>query len=228
MNLKIELSESNHRNELGDRATDASEVNALDLRSIFPDDGARSAFLSSARQEMYDALKLFHDHVKYSLRMMLTVFTVVFAILGLVLRGSAPLSFDPKVILILGGLILVLTGPLGIISTYVISRYYELYVAALIYAAELHEAEGLGSHVWFQRIEDDREYLRKKLGRDDVPQDLLVKRRTRGWPHSWILYTLLIGLIAVVGVVAGATIAVSAWFDFFAIQAAQPNSAVGP
>jgi hypothetical protein len=71
-------------------------MSKLDLNSIIPDTQARSDFLSSARKEMYDALKLFHDHVKHSLSLMFAVVTVVFAIFGLVPKVHATVDWYLK------------------------------------------------------------------------------------------------------------------------------------
>lgn len=181
-------------------------MNKLHLNSIIPDHSAKSALLSSARREMYDALKLYHDHVKHTLSLMFAVLTAMFAILGLILKGDVS-SFDPHIIRIFGGSVLLLLFPLGIISTFIISRYYELYVAALIYATELHESVGLDSHAWFQEIEE----YRSKLG-DDVSPHRLLKKRAHGWRHTWFPYTLLIWAIAMPGLVVGLFLLLGSWF----------------
>lgn len=172
-------------------------MNKLHINSLLPDPNAKSVLLSSARKDMYDALSLFHDHVKHSLSLMFAVLTAVFAIFGLILRGDVS-SFDPTIVRVLGGLVLVLLFLLGVISVIIVSRYYELYVAALIYAAELHESAGLNSHAWFQEIER----YRSKLG-NDVQLHQLLKKRAHGWPHTWLLYVMLIGAISFIGLGVG-------------------------
>lgn len=173
-------------------------MSTIDLKAILPDDEARSAFLSSVRKEMYDALSLYHDHVKHSLSLMFAVLTAVFAILGFFMKGDAPAAPSPAIMRVFAGSVLVSLFPMGVISTIIISRYYKLYVAALVYAAELHEAVGLGSHAWFEQI---REY-RSKLGETSSRGDL-IRKRTYGWPHSWLLYAILIWFIAVIGLFVG-------------------------
>jgi hypothetical protein len=129
----------------------------------------------------------------------------------------ATLSIDPTIIRILGGSLLVLTFFFGIISTIVISRYYQLYVAALIYAVELHESVGLDSHPWFQHIKKER----SKLG-DNVPLDRLLKKRAYGLLHSWFLYSLLIWSIAFGALVVGILVGTG----YLPIEATPPGVAV--
>lgn len=170
----------------------------MDIKTALPNDGARSAFLSSTRQEMYNALNLFYTHVQHTISLMFTILTVVFAVFGIVLREAGS---SPQLLLILrsvGGLILSLLFPLGIVSILIIARYYKLYVAALIYAAELHKSVALNSHAWFEHIEKDL----KSLG-DDARKEDLIRKRTYGWPHSWILYSILIAILSVVGLIGG-------------------------
>ena len=173
----------------------------MDIKLALPNEEAKSAFLSSARNEMYSALSLFHNHVKYTISLMFALLTAVFAIFGIALKE---VGANPQLInqfKFIGGLILSLLFPLGIVSIIIIARYYKLYVAALVYAAELHESVGLEKHLWFQEILSEI-----KSQRNDVQKENLIKRRTYGWPHSWILYSSLIGLISLVGLIAGITL----------------------
>ena len=88
--------------------------------------------------------------------------------------------------------------PLGILSILIIGQYYKLYVAALIYSAELHDSLGLGSHSWFEHI---KEYQKSLPG--DASKDNLLNRRTYGWPHSWILYSILIAILGLLSLIGG-------------------------
>lgn len=157
-----------------------------------------SLFLTSVRQDMYNALSLFHDHVKHTLQLMFTLLTAVFAVLGIALSDKVPsanLIFSFKLV---GGIILSLLFPLGIVSILIIGRYYKLYVAALFYAAEIHQRVELSSHSWFLEVLDAMESVP-----DHAQRKLLINKRTYGWPHSWILYTFLIGVISVAGLISG-------------------------
>ena len=162
---------------------------------VFRTDPAVSNFLTAARKEMYDALRLFQDHVKHLLSLMFTVLTAVFAILGFIIKGEMPIIIDRTVVALLGGAVLLLLFFLGNISTVIISRYYRLYVSALIYAADLHESIGVGSHRWFKDLATER-------SRSESPTHF-VKKRAYGWPHSWLLYAILIWVLSNVSLVGG-------------------------
>ena len=170
----------------------------MNISEVFTNDEAKSSFLSSSRKEMYDALALFYTHVKHTISLMLTLMTAVFAIFGLALKeGNA----NPALLLIfktVGGLILIALFPLGIVSIFIIGRYYKLYVAALIYATELHKSVGLHNHKWFQHLAEDLQSLPEGCSEED-----LYRKRTYGWPHSWILYTLLISALSAISMFSG-------------------------
>jgi hypothetical protein len=165
---------------------------------IFHDDQAVGNFLTAARTEMYDSLRLFQEHVKHLLSLMFTVLTAVFAILGFIIKVEDPPVLDPAAVALLGGSILILMFFLGNISTIIISRYYRLYVSALVYAADLHEQMGLGSHVWFQDL------TTKRSRSESLPD--FVNKRAYGWPHSWILYAILIWALSNASLICGALV----------------------
>ena len=176
----------------------------MDLQSVFPDDQARSNFLSSARQEMYNALALFHAHVRHTLSLMFAIMAIIFGISGL---GPGLTGAEQQMLgefRLIGGIVLSLLLPLGIVSIFIIARYYKLYVAALVYAAELHESVSLASHVWFEDIRNKLKSLS-----DDEAKQKLVRERTYGWPHSWILYSLLIAILSTASLVSGIIILVN-------------------
>ena len=159
----------------------------MDLKSALQNDEAKSALLSSARKEMYTALELFHSHVRYSIFLMLTLLTAVFGILGIVVKGEKVTISNIFIFKSVGGTVLSLLFPLGIISSVIISRYYRLYVASLLYAAELHESVGLDSQEWFETVKRERASLGKDATKDDI-----INKRSCGWPHTWLLYSYLI------------------------------------
>lgn len=170
----------------------------MNLKNALSNDEAKSAFLSCTRQEMYQALSLFHSHVVYTLSVMFTLLTAVLAIFGF--SGNALQNFGATqgIVKWIGGVILVLIFPLGAVSIIIIGRYYKLYVAALIFSAEAHESEGIANHAWFE----DLDKYRKSLG-ENHSKAQLVRSRTYAWPHSWILYSILIGLISLAGLILG-------------------------
>jgi hypothetical protein len=64
--------------------------------------------------------------------------------------------------------------------------------------AELHESVGLNSHAWFEHVDEDLKSLPKEATKRD-----LLKKRTYGWPHSWLLYSMLIGVLSILGLITG-------------------------
>jgi len=171
----------------------------MGIKSALRNDEAKSAFLSSARQETYDALALFHTHVKHTVSLLFTLLTAVFAMFGIAPRETEASPASPHHMFKLARtLILSLLFPLRIASILIAARYCKRYVAALIYAAELHESMGLDSHTWFEHLEDDM----RPLG-DDARKEDRIEKRTYAWPHSWILYSILVAVLSIAGLIFG-------------------------
>ena len=160
-------------------------------------DETKNALLTSSREEMYTALSLFYSHVKHSMSLMFAVITAVFAVLGVMGSGEANIIASTLPITTLAGAVLLVLFPVSIITSIIISRYYRLYVSALIFSAELHEEAGLGFHGWFEQIND----YRNKEGSE--PRKSLIDRRTYGWRHSWFLYSVLLWITGIVGLTVG-------------------------
>jgi hypothetical protein len=175
------------------------------LYKALPEDVARGQLLSSTRSEMYFCLELFHAHVKSVVRLMLSLIAAVTAILSLGLNGSIKTKTPLHLSLVTtgGGLVLCLMLPFGIISTVILSRYYRLYVSALVYSADLHQAEGIGDHQWFRDIQ----MYRLRFGGND--NSSLIRSRTHRWPHTWFLYSILILTISSVSFLFGIFVIVS-------------------
>jgi hypothetical protein len=164
------------------------------LRFALPSDEARGQYLSATRRETYDALALFHAHVKSSVSLMFGIMTAVMAVVGIVLQRSA----SPKllsVVLHSAPVILMLVFPFSVVAVLVTGRYYRFYVAALVYAASLHDQEGIGEHQWFGEIKA----LKSTLG-DTTDENRIVHARMYSWPNSWLLYALLIEFIGLTSV----------------------------
>lgn len=170
------------------------------LRRALPDALARSQFLNSTRSEMYSCLELFYSHVKGVVSLMLGLVTAVAALVGLLSHVDGGHSSQLVTISKIGAItVLMLMLPFAIISSIILARYYRLYVAALLYAADLHRAEGITGHYWLDEIER----YRTKLGVDAANNDIVIKYRTYSWPHTWSLYTALLISIAIAGFVFG-------------------------
>ena len=166
------------------------------------DEQARSELLNATRAEMYGALELFHKHVQHSVSLLFALITAVAVAVGVVAKDG---SVEPQLIQVVryaGGGVLLLALPFGYVSWKILSRYYRLYVAALIYAADLHQAEGIAGHPWFVEIEQ----YRKKCGVGN--SDRLLDERTKGWRHTGALYALLVAFISLAAGVGGVLILV--------------------
>lgn len=183
--------------------SNTSHIQSSPLRLALPSDDARGQYLSATRRETHDALALFHAHVKSSVSLMFGIMTAVLAVVGVALQRNP----SPKLLgVVLHGapLILLLIFPFSVVAVLVTGRYYRFYVAALVYAANLHEQEGVGMHQWFGEVKA----LKSTLG-DTVDEGRLVRARMYSWPNSWLLYALLIEFIGLTSVV----LAILLWFQ---------------
>ncbi len=148
--------------------------------------------LNASRGEMYQALGLFRDHVKYTISLMMTLLTSVFAIFAFSQKeGIKVLAGQAQRV---GGGILILLLPVSILSAFIISRYYRLYVSALMFSARLHHQKNLAdTHPWFAEnpggifSKGDRNLVSEK----DVDPRRTMKWRTYGPTHTLFFYILL-------------------------------------
>lgn len=147
---------------------------------------------SEARQEMYDALRLFHTHVQQTTALLLGIITTVFVVFGFALDRNKENQALSVEVVHLGGAILVLIAPLALLSVSIIGRYYLLYVSSLYFAATISRLAQLPAHPWF----------------DDVPEepskkDPWIRSRTFGRGHSLFLYSLMLWLLGASGLISG-------------------------
>jgi hypothetical protein len=170
------------------------------LRRALPEAQARAAFLNSTRSEMYTCLELYYSHVKGVVSLMLGLVTGIAAVVGLVSHVNGSNSTELVTISKIGAAsVLMLMPPFAVISSIILARYYRLYVAALLFAADLHRGEGISGHSWLDEIEK----YRIRLGPRGADNELVIRKRTYSWPHTWSLYTALLFLIALAGFAFG-------------------------
>ena len=170
------------------------------LRRAFPDGQARVAFLNSTRSEMYDCLGLYYSHVRGVVSLMLGLVTGIAAIVGLASHVNGRNATELVTISKIGAVsVLMLMPPFAAISSIILARYYRLYVAALVFSADLHRNEGISGHSWFDEIEKCRD----SLGTARADNELVIRKRTYSFPHSWSLYTTLLSLISLTGFAFG-------------------------
>lgn len=176
------------------------------LRRALPDAQARVAFLNSTRSEMYSCLELYYSHVRGVVSLMLGLVTGIAAVVGLVSHVNSGSSAELATISKIGAAtVLMLMPPFAAISSIILARYYRLYVAALLFAADLHRSEGISGHSWLDEIEK----YRSRLGAGAGDNELVIRKRTYSWPHTWSLYTALLFLIAIAGLAFGIAILVT-------------------
>jgi len=105
--------------------------------------------LELSRKEIYQAVTLFHDHVKYVIYILTSILAAPLLIMRLI---PAPQTYT-GFYLIGGSILLALLPPFtGVVSTQIIKRYYQVYVAALVHAVIVHVALGReNTHPWVGR-----------------------------------------------------------------------------
>ncbi len=191
------------RNPKSDPKAMLTESLETPLRRSLPDPSARAQFLNATRSEMYSCLELFYSHVKGVVYLMLGLVTGIAALAGLISHVNGENSGELVMISKIGATsVLMLMLPFAIISSIILARYYRLYVAALLFAADLHRGEGITGHSWLDEIET----YRTKLG-PDANNERVIRKRTYSWPHTWSLYTALFLIIALAAFAFGIAIA---------------------
>jgi len=129
---------------------------------------SNSDLLTESRQEMYEALKLFHNHVKYIIYILVSIIAAPLLIMRII-----PSLNDIHFFYIVVGLILALLPPiLGILSIQIILKYYQVYISALVFMVRVHIGAGLThAHPWIERtiqqaidvsnkVESSKEFLK--------------------------------------------------------------------
>jgi len=203
--LKVGFLWQNNRNSIS-IIRSWSWRDVMGIREHFKNDEARAFVLNSLRQEMYRALELFHNHVKYTLSMIFSLITAVLLIFKLGTENIEMFSMHTEITQTIAATLLCFVFPLGIISAIIIGRYYKLYVAALVYAAKAHQNSGIENFAWFTDIT-----TYESTQEDKLSEKKLINRRAYTWPHSWSLYALLIVSISTTSLILGISIIFS-WF----------------
>ena len=126
---------------------------------------ALSHLLNGSRRDMYAALSLYQTHVKYASTVVLSLVTVVAAIFSVLKATNHDVG---RTIEVGAGVLLLVACAIGFLFVFVVTRYYNVYVSALLYAAQIHFAAGMAGFRWFERILEDlhREYAKNS---DDLP-----------------------------------------------------------
>lgn len=149
---------------------------------------------TSAHSEMYSALNLYYSHVSHLIGGILALDAGLIALQQLSVNTSLLLNFlficVPIVIAILAG-----------VSIQILMRYYEVYVAALVYATAMHR-QHLSRHWWFLRTYIQAFTWKRERKINDLKS--YVKARARSKQDTFHLYKIAVWcLIVANGLFAG-------------------------
>lgn len=101
--------------------------------------------LSATRQEFYDSLATFYSQVRH----LISLFIALFVALGFVLKET---QGQTSIVMGFSGGLLLMTATISFFAYRIITAQYALYVAAVIYSAQMHIAMGIDSHFWFNEV----------------------------------------------------------------------------
>jgi hypothetical protein len=151
-------------------------------------------FINESRKEMYEALSLFHNHVKYVIYILVSMLGAIWIITQL-----WPSQESNIVLYKIGGIILIFVPIVGAISVFVIYRYYQVYVSALVFATKVHIAVGYKNiHPWLERIINQaKEWPEVKNSLD------FIKKRAKSLTDTFVLYSIIIVLLSAAGLIFG-------------------------
>lgn len=154
--------------------------------------------IGPSRDEMYRALELYHTHVKHVMTIMFTLLTALIAVIGLSGKIGGQ-ELPTEAIRLLVGTFLIIVAPLGVCAVFILLRYYQVYVSALLFAVRVHWAAGLGSsHPWFVRtIIQTNKWSKVKC---DVQ---FLRRRAISPSDTFFLYAMMILLLSLLSVFSG-------------------------
>ena len=157
-----------------------------------PEKSTAQGLLTCSREEMYKALELYHTHVKHVMTVMFTLLTALIAVIGLSSKLDTQ-TIPAQTLRSLVGAFLVCVLPLGVFAVFILLRYYQVYVSALIFAVRVHWAAGLHcSHPWFVRtIEQANLWTRVTSDRQ------FLRRRAISPSDTFALYALMIALLSI-------------------------------
>lgn len=150
--------------------------------------------LKESREEMYNALSLFHTHVRSVIYIMLSVPAVIVIFLRFWnTEDPNPLFY------LLAGIFLVAMFFIGILAIFIINKYYKVYVSALIFTTRLHVAAGIWEiHTWLYRT------VKQANNWDDVKDaDKFLKKRTRSITDTFSMYASIIVVISLASLACG-------------------------
>ena len=152
--------------------------------------------LAPSRKEMLDALGLFYMHSRFTIALILSIYTAIFAILGFVSRTEKDLAAPEYLIMGAGGIFIIfLVIWVAQKIKLILRRYYKLYVSNYFYAARVHYYAKNRSHPWINEI--PLKYIEEE--NQEVVNEF-IEGRVIGEGHSWAHYKWLIEITQILGV----------------------------
>ncbi len=172
---------------------------------------ALSILLNGVRQDMYTALSLYQVHVKFISTLVISLLTVIGAIFSILklMEISQPAM---RMIEVGTSILLLVAFMIGLLSLIVVTRYYKVYVSALLFAAQMHYEARISGFFWFEKL---IELLKKKfLEEGSITKEEFIASRTwsRRDTHFW--YVIFITLLSIVCVGASIFILINAPFSY--------------
>jgi hypothetical protein len=157
--------------------------------------------LGLVRKEMNDALRLFHDHVKYVVYILISILAAPL----LLMRIVPGFEDKPGWRLIIACFLIALPLVIGMGSLKIIEKYYQVYIAAMLYAVKVHIRAGQkNTHPWLLRTVKQAEDLDTK-GKVQNSLDFL-KVRAASRKDSCLWYKCIIIAIVLTSVICGISI----------------------
>jgi len=168
-----------------------------DLRNIGTDPVALARLLNGSRQDAFSSLSLYQVPVRYVTTLLFSIITVVGVVFSFVMSTGFDSPEIMKFVESSGAGLLVMASLMGAFAAFVITRYYHVYVSALLFAAQLHCGAKIRGHHWLERLIE----LLQDQG-NNISRQQFISRRTwsRGDSHFW--YVAFIVLLSVLSLAA--------------------------
>lgn len=154
--------------------------------------------LRVSRDEMFRSLSLYYEHVKHVIYIMISVPGATLFVL------NVSKNVVPPELLVFAGLALAVVPPLvSEFSIQVIRRYYEVYVASLVFATRAHVALGqVEIHPWIDRTISQAKIAAEQSRVDDAGAFLAWRASSPN--DTFVGYRRIIRTIAWASSIAGA------------------------
>ena len=165
---------------------------------------ALSNLLNGCRQDVYSALSLYQIHVKYATTLIISLLTVVGVVFSILRVTGVNLAMTRTVEI--GAVMLMMVAFfIGLVSLLVIARYYNVYISALLYGAQIHFAAGMSGFYWFERIIEtlQKEHIKKQKKKQEINKKKFIFIRTWSWKDSHLWYAAFLAILSFICLIVG-------------------------